>query len=170
MESWKDAPGGQGRVEAFDKEHEESGPALRSGAWLYYANGARREINPNGPLCDPPQDPQQQAKAKAVYLKLVFDRASTIFADRKAEIEKHLQSIAHSQLIMSTPPSVDAVALSAELQELRDEVRKAHKAYMQARDAAEEAAPEERRQLEAKDEEARHAANEALTRVAGITL
>ncbi|NIA07354.1 MAG: hypothetical protein GWP14_06925 [Actinobacteria bacterium] len=168
---WQDYTSIGDRVEAFDDEHENPNrPAIKRGGWLYFHTGAKREVNPHGPLMDPPTDPRELERAKAIYLKLVFDQASSRFSERKYDIEHGLATCVNAPGLINAPPQIDEKAMVAELTELRDKVRNAHRAYMRAQDAIDEMAPDSEKQRQERDQAARQTAREALSRVASIRL
>ena len=169
--NWQDYQNVGDRLQAFDDENENQNcSAIKSGAWLYFHTGARREVNPYGPFIDPPEDPRELAKAQAIYLKLVFNRASYRFSERKRDIEHGLASCANTPGLINATPNIDETAITAELTELRDQVHQAHQAYMTVRDAIDETVPDSEKQRQERDQAARQSAREALSRVASIRL
>jgi hypothetical protein len=158
------------RVAAFDKLHEEQGPGLRSGAWIVFPDGARREVNPMGALIDPPREEIDRMRARTVYLKIRFEQANSEFNRRKHEIEAVLRSNLSAPGVSNTPASVDEAALVKELEQLRDKAREAHEELRLAQDEIVERMPESDRIRLEKDQDARHAASDALTRVQDIKL
>lgn len=71
------------RVAKFDAMH---GASIYDGVWLYFEDGARREGDPLGALCEPPTDPRQLQKNIVRYHTFLLNRHIRAFDDRKREL------------------------------------------------------------------------------------
>lgn len=112
-----------GRIEAFDKEH--GGNAVRFQGWYWYANGARRDVEPLGALIPPPEDEyelctnllryEQARHAKAVhgFEKLKEQLASSGCPDPQGLDElRQLQSVVgeHNAAVNEAKAKLDNTA------------------------------------------------------------
>lgn len=82
----------------FEKEH---GPgAEHDGSWVYYPDGARREVNPVGAYMVPPHDPAERCRIQAYYHRIIVTRLVAAFDDKKqlytqnASMYDHAESMA----------------------------------------------------------------------------
>ncbi len=153
------------RVAAWDAEQGES---LSYQGFVYFKNGAHRELNPMGALHEPPQDDWERAKRVALYFKLVFDRASAAFTSRKRAMTGNLRGALNYSGRCAEPPDQDRTV--QELEDLRDEARRAHRDYLRAREAVEEAKPFELREREADDADCRQSTEALLSKLSDIDL
>lgn len=71
------------RIMEFDDRH---GPSVKQGRWIYYGDGASRDINSLGPLIEPPNDPVQRCRNILVYRQAVLDENVNEFDRLKEEL------------------------------------------------------------------------------------
>ena len=71
------------RLRKFDAEHGES---VRHNGWLYFIDGACRELNPMGASAEPPTNAQELAKNIQFFHKIRTAKAFAAFEDEKAKI------------------------------------------------------------------------------------
>jgi hypothetical protein len=71
----------QGRLQQFDLKHGNN--AIRIDGWLIYSDGAMRETNPLGALCEPPGNPYECCKIKVQYHEELLRRAVDEFNTTK---------------------------------------------------------------------------------------
>ncbi len=74
------------RIDAFEARHGGKENSIYDGVWIYFEDGARREGNPLGALCEPPTDPRQLQKNIVRYHTFLLDRHIRAFDDRKREL------------------------------------------------------------------------------------
>lgn len=114
------------RIDAFEARHGGKENSIYDGVWIYYADGARREGNPLGALCEPPTDPRQLQKHIVRYHRFLLDRHIRVFDDRKRELEAdpgayHNQekNVAELKALQATVRKQRAKVLKAEQELIR---------------------------------------------------
>src|SRR4051812_1754533 len=113
MSEYLDVGGITHRVAAFDKRH---GASIFDEAWLRFEDGACREINPMGALIEPPTDPYDRARRKAVYHKIIFERAVRDFDNAKRNYRGVIHANLNSHVCGPAPEQHGALS---ELNQLR---------------------------------------------------
>lgn len=113
----------------FDAEH---GPASeQDGSWIYYPDGARREVNPLGAYMAPPTDKHERAAAAVHYHQIKVARLVAAFDDVKREattLAKHpTSSYDHAKTTRTLR------AMRAEVQQARTDLAEAEEALRFAR-------------------------------------
>jgi hypothetical protein len=156
-----DYEGVKARIAAFDARH---GACIEDAGWLVFEDGALRELNPLGPLMEPPKDAQALARRKFHYCGLRLREAVARFDDRK---ERFAQEAKVSLSLRTCgPPSATPEGVETVLAALQDTVRKCQQAHEAAKAALEATKPEH-----VKDREKQLAANreqhqDVLSRIA----
>ncbi len=89
------------RVQQFDLEH--GNDPVRLGSFLYFRDGAMREINPMGRLMDPPEDRYQRDKLIVRYWQARVDRAVQAFDKKKIELHQRAENVLQ---VASTPNGI----------------------------------------------------------------
>jgi len=153
------------RVAQFDREN---GDSIVHNGYVYFANGACRELNPLGLLQSPPRDPWARAKAALIYFQLKSEIAAKAFSRRQHELKCMLHAFLNSP--GRVPPPKNQAQTVAELEALRDEARECHKAYQRALDAVEAAKPEAMKNRETEDQNNRRGLESMLSEVELIDL
>jgi hypothetical protein len=125
------------RVEHFDKRH--GGDAIEIDHWLYFSDGAMRELNPLGLLAEPPAEPYDAAKIRLRYHEEKLRRASRAFDERKA----WLLNTARANLLQrqAPPPPIYLAAAKRELNTLKRAVMKLQNDLEKARRDVEASKP-----------------------------
>lgn len=76
------------RAAVFDKMHG-GDEALSDGSWLYYKDGATREVATAGALMEPPENPRERHQKIVYYHKLRLAQAVRRFDTVKAEFREN---------------------------------------------------------------------------------
>ena len=119
-------------VSQFDAEHTADGPAVVDGSWVYYPDGATREVNPLGALQQPPAREDFRTKRIAHYYGVVMERLAEEFDEAK------------EQALNDTDGDHDEKV--RRLRRLRHRVRQAEARYSKAKEAHERTLPTHRTQ------------------------
>lgn len=107
----------------FEAEH---GPESEQDAgWIYYADGARRELNPLGAYIDPPTDDKERCRVIAYYHTIVVARLLQAFDEAKHEA---------TTLAKYPASGYDHKAATARLTTMRAEVQAARRTLAVAED------------------------------------
>lgn len=106
-------------IEEFDKKH--GSDCVCWNGWLLYSDGATRERNPLGALCDVPRDPQEAARLKLKFVEIRTQLARDEFNNLKNNLQSHCQVLV-SQGVCSNPLSPPSASTVASLKELRKKV------------------------------------------------
>ncbi|MBB6431546.1 hypothetical protein [Algisphaera agarilytica] len=133
------------RVARFDAQHGPGGE--RDEAWLYFPDGARRELNPMGALCEPPRDEAERCRLIAHYHRTIVNRLVRTFDDKKTLYTENASQYDHEECM-------------AELKSLKAEITTAREALAEAEEAERYARTGRTREEEARYQqmEADHAA------------
>jgi hypothetical protein len=133
------------RIEAFEKKHGQDRVVV-NGAWLLFANGAQRELNPVGALCEPPENAYECAKLKMLFREIKLALAVEEFAVYK----KHLILQANAALLEKRcpPPPKPQNEAVTKLKELQQKVRQCQRNLEAAKDEVEQSKPEGMRSQE----------------------
>lgn len=115
-------------IEAFDKAN--GGDPVRVDDFLYFKNGARREVNPYGALLDPPSDEFKRLKVVEAYWETRLNKAINEFANAKQEYISAARSGAQSG---ERPPCSPKTA-EEHLTKLSQQARQLQKMLNQTRD------------------------------------
>lgn len=75
----------QRRIAAFDQMH---GTPVRSGVWVYYADGATRDGNQLGPMNEPPKEPMLRCRNIVRYHQILLDRKVREFDELKDQLRE----------------------------------------------------------------------------------
>lgn len=104
----------------FDAEH---GPASEhDGSWIYYPDGARREVNIWGAYMGPPAEPAERCRAIAYYHRITVARLVGAFDDKKRLYTENASQYSHDASV-------------AELKGLKAEIAAARRALAEAEEA-----------------------------------
>lgn len=74
------------RIETFERLH---GRAAWDGYWFYYRDGANRDGNPLGPLCEPPADARARYHNIVRYYQIRLDQKVREFDNTKKIIQEN---------------------------------------------------------------------------------
>jgi len=108
----------------FEAEH---GPASeRDGSWIYYPDGARREVNPMGAFVVPPTNERERCHLQVYYNRLRVARLVRVFDEAKQEA---------TALAKNTTSTYDHTTTLARLRAMRGEVNEAREALAEAEEA-----------------------------------
>lgn len=161
------------RVEKFDEEHSKDGAKIQAPdqGLVLFPDGAQRELARSGIGCAfmaPPDDAFERARRTALYFRILMERATHTFEERKSVFQR----IAANQVKAKRPgpPRIDAEEAKAELKKLRDAARKAQADYDKAIAGVEAARPDKAREKEAAFEQNREANARLLDSVQSVEL
>lgn len=100
------------RIANFEKIHGGAEVAIDDGTWVYYPDGALREVNYLGAMHEPDADPEKRCRRIVFYYELLLDRKVREFDTYK-------------QMLLENPNSYpDQDANIARLKKLRGGVRR----------------------------------------------
>jgi hypothetical protein len=125
----------KGRVELFDATHGLN--AVVSNGWLLFADGAMRETNPFGPLCEPPDDPWKCAKLIVRYHEIKYQLATEQFTNFKNSLLMQTKTALRD----GSPPPAQTEEAVTTLKALREKVLAMQKNLEQARQECDAAKP-----------------------------
>lgn len=86
----------QERIENFDKLHG-GDEAISDGTWVYFPDGAVREVNTMGALCEPPENPRERHKKIVYYHTILAKRALLTFDDFKSKLKENPGGWTHAE-------------------------------------------------------------------------
>jgi hypothetical protein len=147
------------RVDQFDDAH---GDSVRIGSWVYFHDGARREMWSYGALQDPPINPFERCQRIVTYYEARLQRAVTAFHDLQQRLGLRAQNAARDG---SPPPPRSALE---ELKELQREVRRRDRDLKQAKKSLEDVTPAHLKQANIVDGENRQSADDFLAAMKNI--
>jgi hypothetical protein len=157
-----DCGGIKERVAKFDNRH---GAFVVIGNWVIFADGAKRECNPLGPLNEPPEDDWERAKIINQYWQHKLELAVEEFDLHKSSLLRMAK--AHSRETFTPPPPEEALA---KLTELKKKVMKLRVKANDAEAAVEEAVPENIKQRAEEAEENRQRQQDFVNRLSKIEI
>jgi Tfp pilus assembly protein FimV len=133
------------RIEAFEKKHGVD-RVVTNGAWLLFANGAMRELNPRGALCEPPENPWECAKLKVLFREVKLALAVEEFTVYKKNLITQANAALREKRCPPPPePQNEAVT---KLKELQAKVRQCQRNLEAAKAELEASKPEGMRSQE----------------------
>ena len=146
------------RVKAFDARH---GASVEDDQWVLFEDGARREVNPLGPLIDPSSDLQENARRILHYHSVRLQRAIARFERKKRELGALARAHLGERLCGSAP--MDLKEAETLLSALRDTVMKCKQSRDAAQAEVEANKPQRLKELERQSNANRMANQEILT-------
>lgn len=151
------------RVEDFDARH---GANVLRDQWIFFEDGATREVNPVGALLEPPSDPRELAQNKLRYHTILLTRATNEFEERK----RYYLMAAKANLNQrySNPPLAVPDTAAAELGQLRDRVMVHKKNHDEALAEVERTKPSRLRAMETQSAINREQNQKLISRLQGI--
>jgi hypothetical protein len=152
------------RLERFDIEHGLN--AIVSDGWHLYADGAMREVNPLGALCEPPVDNLRRTKAIVHYHELKLRLATEEFNNYK----NGLLVRSRAALNDGSPPPAPTPEVVARLKELKSKVMRMQKNFDKARQTMEAAKPEHIKNRERQAAENRSMNIELQSEIGKVTI
>lgn len=164
MSEYLDVDGINQRIAAFDKRH---GASIYDDAWIRFEDGACREVNPLGSLLEPPTDPYDRARRRAVYHKIIFERALREFDNAKRNYRSVIHANLNSPVCGPAPECHDALS---ELNTLKAAALAAKAKYDKAQAAVEAAKPEATRAREQQDQINRESNQNLLNAIDNVEL
>ena len=154
------------RIAGFERAH---GDSILHNGWIYFQDGAVRELNPLGLLAEPPEDPWKLAVRIRDYWQLKMAVATEAFDLRKKQFLQSAKSHLHEEHSVGAPP-VGADAAAAELNVLKQAVVKAKAGLDAALAECARAEPEGLKRGRERNDVNRQANQELLDRIGGIQL
>jgi hypothetical protein len=117
------------RVKEFDVRHGEDSVVFNVG-WLLFGNGAMREINPMGPLIEPPEDNYKRAKLVVRYHEIKLNLAAEEFNLLKHNLKLHAKVGLKERFCPPPPPQEEIERLKQlkkKVQKWQRKLEKSHK-------------------------------------------
>jgi hypothetical protein len=160
------------RVNEFRAKHggESRDGSVADGNWFLYSNGARREQDPWGALCEPPTDAKELALMVGRYWSIRLKHASDAFNEKRDHYRQQAKiAIAIDDGIVPNPPAPTASAI-AELKELKAEVVRCQRKLNEARADHQDYNPQWKKDREADNKVYRQANADFLNAVEAIEI
>lgn len=112
-----------GRIRAFDALHEPSPdePGIRDGGYILFADGAKRDVHPLGPLIPVPSDPMAAARLRIRYAEIIVRRA----VDKFETLREQYIRTGNAAKAQGYHPPLSAEDAADQLNALKTDVRAA---------------------------------------------
>lgn len=160
-----DCLGINARVKAFDDAH---GDFIVTDSWIFFADGANRDINPIGALVSPPPDPRKLAKNIAYYWTVKLELAVNEFDHYKQQHLMHAQNTRNENV--ASAPLAAQKEVTKHLRSLQKKVKMYAGKLAEAEAKYETYKPQRQFALEEMDKQHRNAAEELISELTNIEI
>lgn len=160
-----DTHGVMQRIKQFNNAH---GNFVVSGSWIYFEDGACREVNPLGALMDTPTDARTRAKKICYYWTVKLALAAAEFDHYKNQHLGHAINTRREKI--ASAPIAERKEVTKHLRSLRKKVKTIAAKLEEARAGLEEFKPKRQIEIEKMDEQNRQTAETLIDELASIEI